>query len=140
MQALAKSRDSLLAARSDATAKAAEAQYSNDRATAALQQVTRLQSDLDAARSALSKTQEKLLETHQALTDSHSEKATLRARTATAEGDVEGAHVFLRTKMLGIEANLQEDNQPKIEQHPHVTLSSFCTRDGHVICVEKSSC
>ena len=94
IQALAKSRDSLLAARSDATAKAAEAQYSNDRATAALQQATRLQSDLDAARSALSKTQEKLLETHQALTDSHSEKANLRARTATAEGDVEGARVI----------------------------------------------
>lgn len=93
MQALAKSRDSLLAARSDATTKAAEAQYSNDRAAAAIQQVTRLQSDLDSARSALSKTQEKLLETHQALTDLHSETATLRARTVAAEGDVEGVYL-----------------------------------------------
>lgn len=90
LQELSKSKDLLFAARSDATTKAAEAQYSNDRAAAAHQQVQRYQTDLETARSALSKAQEKLLETHQALADSDAKKSALRARTAAAEGDVEG--------------------------------------------------
>jgi uncharacterized protein YaaN involved in tellurite resistance len=90
MQALTKARDNLLQARSDAAGKTSEAEFANDRAAAALQQVTRLQSDLDSARNSLSQAQDKLLATHQALNDSHAEKASLRARTAAAEGDVEG--------------------------------------------------
>jgi chromosome segregation ATPase len=91
MQQLNKAQEELLAARTLANTKAAEAQYANDRASSAIREAARLQADLDAARAGLSRTQEKLLEAHTALTDASAQKEALRARATTAEADIEGA-------------------------------------------------